>query len=73
MQSLLAGGRPPHDAKIAHQGAFMRQPAGRVRRFDYGSKTLHFGAGLDEAEAFELVRLIAERFPQLADLRRGEA
>ena len=41
--------------------------------FDYGSKTLHFGAGLDEAEAFELVRLIAERFPQLADLRRGEA
>ena len=51
----------------------MRQPAGRVRRFDYGSKTLHFGAGLDEAEAFELVRFIARRFPQLADLRRGEA
>jgi len=35
-------------------------------QFDYGSKTFHFGAGLDEAEAFELVRRIAERFPQLA-------
>jgi len=34
--------------------------------FDYGSRTFHFGAGLDEAEAFDLVRSITERFPQLA-------
>jgi hypothetical protein len=34
--------------------------------FDHGSRTFHFGAGLDEGEAFELVRLIAERFPPLA-------
>jgi len=34
--------------------------------FDYGSRTFHFGAGLDEAEAFDIVRFFTQRFPQLA-------
>ncbi len=32
--------------------------------FDYGSRTFHFGAGLDEAEAKEIIKLITNRFPQ---------
>ncbi len=49
-------------AQARHHDPFFKGPIA----FDYGSKTFHFGAGLDEAEAFELVRRIAERFPQLA-------
>jgi hypothetical protein len=34
--------------------------------FDYGSRTFHFGAGIDEGEAFDIVRFVTQRFPQLA-------
>lgn len=32
--------------------------------FDYGSRTVNFGSGLDEAEAKEIIKLITNRFPQ---------
>ncbi len=34
--------------------------------FDYGAKTYRFGAGVDEAEAKQLVARIVQRFPSLA-------
>jgi hypothetical protein len=34
--------------------------------FDYGSRTVRFGAGIDEAEAFDLVKRVTGRFPQFA-------
>jgi hypothetical protein len=34
--------------------------------FDYGAKTYHFGAGVDEAEAKQIVKQIVERYPGLA-------
>jgi hypothetical protein len=32
--------------------------------FDYGAKTIHFGAGIDEAEAKQILAEIGRRFPQ---------
>ena len=34
--------------------------------FDYGAKTYRFGAGVDEAEAKQIVKQIIERYPSLA-------
>jgi hypothetical protein len=31
--------------------------------FDYGSKTFHFGGGLDEAEASQLIERLKSRYP----------
>ncbi len=35
--------------------------------FDYGAKTYRFGAGIDEAEAKQIVSLIKSRFPALGE------
>lgn len=32
--------------------------------FDYGARTIHFGSGVDEAEAKDIIKAIQERFPQ---------
>jgi len=34
--------------------------------FDYGAKTYRFGAGVDEAEAKQIVKQIVDRYPSLA-------
>ena len=34
--------------------------------FDYGAKTYSFGAGVDEAEAKQIVKQIVDRYPSLA-------
>jgi hypothetical protein len=40
---------------------------GRVA-FDYGFKTIHFGIGVDEAEAKQIIAEITQRFPQYREM-----
>ncbi len=42
--------------------------------FDYGAKTFRFGAGIDEAEAKQIVAEIQNKFPQYrsSDLSRSQ-
>jgi len=44
---------------------------GGILAFDYGFKTYRFGAGVDEAEAFIILRTITARFPRLAEVNIG--
>jgi hypothetical protein len=34
--------------------------------FDYGSRTVRFGAGIDEAEAYQILELVQKKFPEYA-------
>jgi len=38
--------------------------SGGLIAFDYGSKTINFGSGIDEAEAKQILTEITQRFPQ---------
>jgi hypothetical protein len=38
--------------------------SGGLIAFDYGAKTIHFGIGIDEAEAKQILVEITQRFPQ---------
>ncbi len=38
--------------------------SGGLIAFDYGSKTINFGSGIDEAEAKQILAEITQRFPQ---------
>jgi hypothetical protein len=54
----------PYDPKTSKWGRNMDYGlAGGFLAFDYGAKTIHFGAGVDEAEAKQILQTIQLRYP----------
>jgi len=60
----------PLSADLLHPvfltGMYLPGLVGGHIAFDYGAKTYRFGAGVDEAEAKQIVKQIVDRYPSLA-------
>jgi len=60
----LSGIAPSNMFAWRNSGRFWGQTGGMIT-FDYGSSTVQFGGGIDEAEAAQLVERAQSRFPAL--------